>query len=143
MAAFVNTVIIDRPAAEVFAFLADFRNLPAWNYAIQETIKTSPGPVGVGSTYRQVRSVPRRSEEGFVVTVFEPVSRVEIQGQLGPFWTRASYLLEPAGRATRLVNEMNIEAPSALRRLVASLAVSQVKVAVAGNLTELKRILEH
>jgi Polyketide cyclase / dehydrase and lipid transport len=142
MATFVNTVVIDRPAAEVFAFLADFENIPAWNYAIQDTIKTSPGPAGVGSTYRQTRSVPGRSEEGFEVTVFEPVSQLAIEGQLGPFRTRASYRLEPRGSATRLVNEIDIEASSAARRLVASLAVSRIKAAVAANLTELKRLLE-
>ncbi len=76
------------------------------------------------------------------VTALEPVSRLAIQGQLGPFWTRASYLLEPNGSATRLVNEMDIEALSAARRLVASLAVSRIKAAVAANLTELTRILE-
>lgn len=56
---------------------------------------------------------PCRSAEGFEVTAFEPVSRLAMQGQLGPFWTRASYLLEPNGSAKRLVNEMDIEAPSA------------------------------
>jgi hypothetical protein len=49
----------------VFAFLANFENIPTWNYAISETKKTSPGPVGVGTTYRQLRSIPSRSEEGF------------------------------------------------------------------------------
>jgi hypothetical protein len=37
---------------------------------------------------------------------------------------------------------MDIEAPSAARRLVASLAVSRIKAAVTANLTELTRILE-
>jgi len=32
MATFQNTVTIARPANEVFAFLADFGNIPAWNY---------------------------------------------------------------------------------------------------------------
>ena len=37
MASFENTVTIRRPIAAVFAFLADFENIPAWNYAIVET----------------------------------------------------------------------------------------------------------
>jgi Polyketide cyclase / dehydrase and lipid transport len=65
VATFENTVIIRRPTAEVFAFLADFENVPRWNYAIVETHKVSQGPVGVGTVYQQVRSVPSRSEEGF------------------------------------------------------------------------------
>jgi uncharacterized protein YndB with AHSA1/START domain len=75
MASFENTVIIQRPVEEVFAFLADFENLPKWNDAIVETTKTSPGPVAVGTTYRQIRSVPSRSEEGFEVIAYEPASQ--------------------------------------------------------------------
>jgi len=62
MATFQNTVTIRRPVRDVFAFLADFENIPKWNYAIVKTEKTSPGPVGVGTTYRQLRSIPARSE---------------------------------------------------------------------------------
>ena len=36
---------IRRAIDDVFAFLADFENVPTWNYAIVETKKTSPGPV--------------------------------------------------------------------------------------------------
>jgi len=108
MASFENTVIIRRPVEDVFAFLADFENVPAWNSAIVETRKVSPGPVGVGTTYRQTRSVPRRSEEAFEVTVFEPASRLEVQGELGPFRARVRYALEPAGSGTRLTNAVDL-----------------------------------
>jgi uncharacterized membrane protein len=37
MASFENIVKIRRPVEDVFAFLADFENVPAWNYAIVET----------------------------------------------------------------------------------------------------------
>jgi uncharacterized protein YndB with AHSA1/START domain len=33
MPTFENTVTIQKPAEEVFAFLADFENIPAWNEA--------------------------------------------------------------------------------------------------------------
>jgi uncharacterized membrane protein len=65
MQTFQNTVTIHRPADEVFAFLADFENIPIWNYAIEETSKTSAGPSGWGpGTARPVTSrpgVPRNS----------------------------------------------------------------------------------
>ena len=72
MATFQNTVTIARSANEVFAFLADFGNIPAWNYAIARTVQTSPGQPGVGATYRQTRTTPRSSEKGFEVTDFVP-----------------------------------------------------------------------
>src|SRR5215211_2653965 len=82
MATFQNTVTIRRAIDDVFAFLADFENVPTWNYAIVETKKTSPGPVGGGTTYRQMRPIPGRSEEGFKVTAFEPTSRLGLHGDV-------------------------------------------------------------
>jgi len=60
MASFENTVTITRPVEEVFTYLADAENLPQWNYAIEQTRKISPGPVGVGTLYRQTRTLPGR-----------------------------------------------------------------------------------
>jgi uncharacterized membrane protein len=53
-----NTILINRPVDEVYAFLADLEHTPEWNWAISETKKTTPGPVAVGTRYRQSRSVP-------------------------------------------------------------------------------------
>jgi hypothetical protein len=142
MATFQNTLTIQRSVEDVFAFLADFENLPSWNYAIVETKKTSPGPVGVGTTYRQIRSLPSRSEEGFEVTSFEPTRRLEIQGEIGPFTATISYLLAPKGDGTRLANTVDLQPPSGALRLLAPLAVSRVKTAVAANLDTLKQLLE-
>jgi uncharacterized protein YndB with AHSA1/START domain len=142
MATFENTVTIRRAVEDVFAFLADFENIPSWNYAIVETKKTSPGPVGVGTTYRQLRSVPSRSEEGFQVTAFEPSSRLEVHGDIGPFTATISYLLAPTDHGTRLTNVVDLESASGVLRLVAPLAASRVKTAVAANLDTLKQLLE-
>ena len=142
MATFENTVTIRRAVADVFAFLADFENIPSWNYAIVETKKTSPGPVGVGTTDRQLRSVPSRSEEGFQVTAFEPSSRLEVHGDIGPFTATVSYLLAPTDHGTRLTNVVDLESASGVLRLVAPLAASRVKTAVAANLDTLKQLLE-
>ena len=141
MASFENTVTIRRPVEDVFAFLADFENVPKWNHAIVGTRKVSPGPVRVETSYRQTRSAPSRSEEAFEVTVFEPASRLEVQGGLGPFTARVSYLLEPAGSGTRLTNAVALGS-SGLLTLVAPLATSRIKHAVAANLDTLKQLLE-
>ena len=142
MATFRNTVTIDRPAEDVFAYLADFGNIPAWNYAIERTVPTSPGPARVGATYRQTRTIPRRSEEGFQVTEFKPPSRLAIKGDIGPFDASSSYLVEPTATGTRLTNEMELEPTSALMRPLARVAIPRVKAAVARNLNVLKQVLE-
>jgi uncharacterized protein YndB with AHSA1/START domain len=142
MDTFRNTVTIHRAPRDVFAFLADFENIPKWNYAIEKTTKASPGPVGAGTTYRQVRSVPRRSQEDFEVTVFEPATRLAVRGQAGPFHATTSYLLEATAGATRLTNDVALELSHAVLRPIAALAVPRVKAAVAQNLAKLKQILE-
>ena len=142
MPTFQNTVTIQKPAEEVFAFLADFENIPKWNYAIEQTRKASAGPVGVGTRYRQTRSVPARSTEEFEVTVLEPASRLAIHGQIGPFQATISYQLEPRAGATTLVNNVELDQPSAMLRLVAPLATPKIKAAVAQNLGKLKLLLE-
>jgi hypothetical protein len=116
--------------------------VPRWNYAIEQTRKVSPGQVKVGTAYRQTRSIPRRSEESFEVTVFEPPSRLAIDGQIGPFRATSSYLLEPVADGTRLTNHVELEPSSAVLRLIGPLAVPNVKAAVARNLTVLKGLLE-
>jgi hypothetical protein len=138
---FTNTITIDRRLPEVFAFLAHFENLPLWNYAIGETQKISHGAVGVGSRYRQTRTLPARSEETFEVTEFENDHRLSIRGALGPFHSEVTYLLAPAENGTVLTNTMKLQ-PSGPMRLVAPLVASGIKSAVAANLGVLKQLLE-
>jgi uncharacterized protein YndB with AHSA1/START domain len=138
---FTNTITINRRPAEVFRFLARFENVPQWNYAISETRKTTGGPVNVGSRYRQTRTIPARSVETFEVIEFEPDRRLSVRGTRGPFQGEITYLLEPAGNATAVTNSMGLQPPGPLR-LVAPLAASRVKSAVAANLDTLKQILE-
>jgi uncharacterized protein YndB with AHSA1/START domain len=81
---FLNNVVIDRPRAEVFDFLADLENIPRWNYAIVETRNISGGAAGVGARFRQVRSLPTRSEEIVEITELEPDRHLAMRGDIGP-----------------------------------------------------------
>jgi uncharacterized protein YndB with AHSA1/START domain len=141
VATFENTVMIARPIEDVFGFLSDLENIPRWNYAIIETRKVSEGPVGVGTTYRQVRSVPSRSEERLEITTYDPPRQLEIRGQLGPFASRLVYALEAIPAGTRVANtvELELRGPG---RLLGRVAVPRVREAVAANLGRLKELLE-
>src|SRR4029434_7982707 len=78
-----------------------------------------------GSTYPQVRTVPRPSGGTLEVTEFEPARRLTIRGAFGPLSGQATYVLEPAGDVTKLTNAMDLNAKGALR-LVAPLATGRV-----------------
>ena len=138
---FTNTVVIRRPPREVFRFLADLENIPKWNYAIVETAKTSQGAVGVGTTYRQVRSLPSRSEEAVEITEFVPDRRLAIRGGLGPLRGTLSYTLDAVDEGTRLTNAADLEGRGVMR-IAAPLAAGRIRQAVATNLGVLKDLLE-
>jgi hypothetical protein len=138
---FTNTLTVQQPVHVVFAYLAEFENVPSWNYAIDTTRKVTDGPVGVGTVYHQTRSIPRPSEETFVVTAIDPDRRLAIEGEIGPFHAQIEYLLEPEGSATTLVNTV-VLGQSGLLSLAAPLAARQVKAAVAANLDVLRKLLE-
>jgi carbon monoxide dehydrogenase subunit G len=138
---FTNTITINRPSDQVFAYLADLENLPHWNYAIEETRKVSAGPVAVGSRFHQVRSVPTRREESLEVVELDPGRRLTVRGTLNTLPAELEYSLEPDGGATRLQNTVDLTVRGPLA-LVSPLATRQVKASVAANLTVLKTILE-
>jgi carbon monoxide dehydrogenase subunit G len=141
VATFQNTVMIGRPIEDVHAFLAHLENAPKWNYAIVETRKVSEGPVGVGSIYHRVRSIPSRSEERLEVTAYSPPRRLEIRGRLGAVPVTAQLRPRRSPEGTRVTNEVELELRGPAR-LLAPVAVSRVRDAVAANLAELKKLLE-
>ena len=138
---FTNTVTIHREVADVFAFLEDFENVPKWNYAIVETRKTSPGPVGMGSTYEQTRSLPKEAKEAFEVIMHVRDQKLAIRGNLGPFYGVVTYEFEQVPEGTLLINSANLEAHG-LSRVLSRLGGERVRQAVSANLERLKQILE-
>jgi carbon monoxide dehydrogenase subunit G len=138
---FSNTIEIERSPHDVFEFVSDLENVPRWNHAIVDTRKTSEGPVRIGTTYRQVRSVPTRSEESLEVTELEPDRRFAVHGGLGPFVATLTYEFEDVGGLTRLTNSADLEA-SGIMKLAAPIASGRIREAVAANLGVLKQLLE-
>ena len=96
MIRFENVIDIARALDEVYAYLADLEHTPEWNWAITSTQKVTPGPVGIGTRYRQTRSVPRPAVEFLEISGLEPGRSVEIAGTLGPFQARLAYELGPS-----------------------------------------------
>lgn len=131
MTSFENVVMIGRPRDEVFAFLADLEKVPRWNPAIEGTMKATYRPVRVGTTYRQVRSAPKRSEESFEITRVRPPAcdRGRHRALPGPDRLRAGN--RPGGDA---IDELGGAPPPIISRVMVPLAASQIRAAVASNL---------
>jgi uncharacterized membrane protein len=138
MLEFENTIRIDRPVDEVFAFLSDFENIPKWNYYVLEERQLSDGPIGVGTTYHQVR---KNDEQDFRIIEFEPGHTVAVKAlpQSSPSFERRVTLYEE-GDTTRVRDQWKLDTgrPAILERL----AGRRVRSAVADNLAKLKELLE-
>jgi uncharacterized membrane protein len=135
---FENTIRIDRPVEEVFAFLSDFENIPKWNYYVLEVRQLSEGLIGVGTTYHQVR---KSDQQDLRIIEFEPGHTVAVKTlpQSSPD-LEMRFTLYEEGNTTRLRDEwkLNTGRPAIFERL----AGGRIKSAVAENLAKLKELLE-
>ncbi len=141
MIRFANTIDIDRQPTHVYAYLADLEHTPEWNRAITSSQKVTPGPIAVGTRYRQTRSIPRPGVEMLEITALEPPRRIEVNGKIGPFDARLSYELASNGSGTRLTNAAELDPPLPLG-LVGNVVGDRIKASVAENLGVLKTVLE-
>ena len=57
------TIYLNRPVEQVFAFLTDPDNLRTWQSNLIETERLTDKPLRVGSRFREVRQMGRRSSE--------------------------------------------------------------------------------
>jgi hypothetical protein len=114
--------VIERPPAEVFRFVATdhFQNHPKWDPAVTSITKTSPGPMGVGTTAQLVRTDRGRRVEGTMeVTEYQPVRSFTEVSRFGPFTLHARATLAPvAPSSTRLELVIDTHARGVIRLLL-------------------------
>ncbi|MBN7797949.1 SDR family NAD(P)-dependent oxidoreductase [Parahaliea mediterranea] len=73
---------VDRPRAEVFAYLRDFRSAAEWDHTTRSARKATPGPVDVGSRFDLVCKLPLGTIDiEYTVTHLEPGRALTLQGQ--------------------------------------------------------------
>jgi hypothetical protein len=114
-------ILVSRPQAEVFEFVADARNRPRWDDSVDSEELTSPEPIGVGSTVRtRLQSMGREHVYTWEIVEHQPPDRMTVESTSGPFpttlafefssrddgtWVEASVTGRPAG-ALRLLEPM-------------------------------------
>ena len=137
-----DTVTINRPIEEVFAYVTDTSNDPAWHTDALEARKMSEGPIGKGTKWH-VRFKPAMgvSEGEMEVVAFEP-NRTEVQrGVIGPMQPTLTYLFERADGGTTFTRRVQIKV-SGIMRMMEPLMRLMTPKGNAGFLANLKRVLE-
>ena len=95
---FLHTVEIDRPAAEVFAMVADFSRNPEWQGGMVACRWTSDSRSEVGSTYAQeARFLGRPIITEFEVVAVDPGRSIEIASTKSTFPIQVTRSVEALG----------------------------------------------
>jgi uncharacterized protein YndB with AHSA1/START domain len=137
-----QTVVINRPIEEVFALLADFEKLSQWDTAVDEAEKASQGPMGVGTTVREVfHFLGRRIESTGVVVEYEPNSKFAIKTTSGPLPAELTETLEPVEGGTRVTFTAELELGGVVK-LAEPIIARMFRTQVKGSTASLKHFLE-
>jgi uncharacterized protein YndB with AHSA1/START domain len=79
-----ESILIQRPIEDVFAFMSETANLPLWQTDVLEARHTPAGPVQVGTQLTLVRSMMGRTmETPAVISAYEPPTRYAYQSTAG------------------------------------------------------------
>ena len=138
MIEFETSIRIERSVSEVFSFVADLENLPKWNYFVTQVRKTSEGPVGVGTTYHQIRKTDRQDlrivefdQDRAISIETIPPSKPDLEREM---------VFRAENGSTRIIDRWKLDTgrPGFLQKL----ARGRVRSAVEENLGKLKELLE-
>jgi uncharacterized protein YndB with AHSA1/START domain len=135
-----RTVTIQKPVAEVFAFVVNHDNDTQWRPGVVEMRKS--GGEGVGERWYQRVKGPggREIPADIEVTQLEPNRVVAFRTVEGPVRPEGRYELADEGGATRFTFSLNAEVKG-LKKLMSPMVQKQMNAEV-GNLDNLKRLLE-
>ena len=134
---------IDRPAADVFAYLADMQNNPRWQKGMQSCRWTSDPPLRLGSTYDQVaRFLGKEIVSSFEVVEFEPGERIRIRTTSGTMPIDVTREVTPVDGGRSTVRATVTGDPTGVFRLAAPLMRWVVRRSVTRDYRRLKEILE-
>ncbi|HYF27912.1 MAG TPA: SRPBCC family protein [Baekduia sp.] len=132
---------IRRPAGDVFAFLADPRNLPAWDRRVETAEVLGGDDLRVGSRVREVRKAgPRRVEQLVEVDRLDPPRRLSLRVLEGPVAIHADFRVQPHGGGSRVV--LRAHGTPSGPQLLAPLLRFGTRRVLGGHLERLTQVLE-
>ncbi|WP_424963698.1 SRPBCC family protein [Ekhidna sp.] len=137
MLSITNSITIDKPLQEVFAFVSDPCNNPKWNYYVQKVEKINESE-GIGAEYLQTR---KRDKQKFGILVFKANERVVIQSLPHErLYVRRDMRFEGNANQTTIMDQIDFKIP--LPQFLSGLVLRAPKNGVKQNLEKLKQLLE-
>lgn len=137
-----NEITIDRPAAEVYDFLADGLNNTAWRSGVQNIALASGDAGQLGAVYSQTLTGPRGKpiQGDYRITSAEPGRLLAFEVIAGPARPLGQYILSEAGGSTAVRFVLDLKLPG-LMKVLDGLVAKTMQAEVA-QLRELKTVIE-
>lgn len=134
---------IERPPAEVFAYVTDPGKLASWQTNTVSAVQEGDGPLRIGTRLREVHRVPGGKELESLVEVseLEPDRAFALHVVEGALPVDARISLEPAGEGTRMSFRAHGQ-PTGFMRLAQPLLRRTLKRQFTEHCANLKRVLE-
>ena len=135
---FTHQIDIQRAPDEVFSYLAEFEDNPAWQGGMVACRWTSATRLEVGSTYDQeARFLGRSILTSFVVSAYTPGESIAIESTRSTFPIQVTRSVEAIDGGCRVTAHVRGQ-PTGLFKLFSGM----VPRSVAKDYAELKRVLE-
>lgn len=138
------SAVVAAPPGEVFDFLSDPANLPRWQTGIVSADRTSPDPVGVGSTARVVRELAgQRMAVDLAITAYEAGRRLVLVSSVSGIGVEAALELAPradAAEATDLRFQMTIKAQNVFMAPIEGMVAGAAEHDLADSLRRLQAV---
>ena len=142
MITFEKSVVIDRPADEVFEYVSDGERFSEWATEIVKSKKTTKGPVGVGTTYTHVaQMLGRRVENHYEVTEYEVNKKITMETTSGSIPVEFSMTVSPANGGSKFTIRAEADA-TGFFKLAEPLVARTLNRQQDANLANLKDVLE-
>lgn len=139
---FGDELEIRRAKSDVFNFVADHEHLPAWTVGIKRVSRTTPGSIGVGTTYRVVgKMLGRTLESTYEVTAYEPETTFSGRLESPLFRLEETYRFEDEDGLTTVVLTASAHAHGRLKWMGPLWGVA-VQRQIRADHRRLKSILE-
>ena len=136
---FEHRIEIERPAAEVFAFVSDFANNPRWQKGMQVCRWTSEQTRQIGATYvQEARFMGRRIDTHFRVSEYVGGERISIESTQSTFPLQITRSVEARGEGRCEVRAHIRGQPTGILKLFGGM----VQSTVAKDYRVLKALLE-
>ena len=136
---FQETITINRPISEVWAFFQEPRNDFGWQADLLGQKMIYMSPTGVGTTAREKRK--SFGESTWELTEFILEHKIAFKSTISPISYEGAYLFESVEGGTKFIYKMHAEL-SGLWKLGALIVKNRARKQLVINLNRLKDMLE-